>query len=264
MDKRLDVYLVENGYARSRERAKSLIKSRGVLINSKPASKPSQTVGESDAVTLTAQDLEYVGRGALKLIKAFEAFEIDVSGMVCADIGASTGGFTEVLLEKGALKVYAVDVGHGQLDRGLAEDSRVVNCEGVNARELTRGFFKEQVRFISVDVSFISLKLVMKALSDCADNGGIFAVLIKPQFEAGRGALNKKGVVKDKKAHKSVLKDITSFFNECGLSVSGLTFSQIKGSDGNIEYLACLTKKDEIKNTDIDVDLIVDDAFNSL
>lgn len=264
MDRRLDAYLVENGYAKSRERAKSLIKNQGVLVNSKMALKPSQTVSDSDIVTLTAQDLQYVGRGALKLIKAFEAFNIDVSGMVCADIGASTGGFTEVLLEKGAEKVYAVDVGHGQLESTLATDSRVVNCEGINARDLTRGFFKENVRFISVDVSFISLKLIMKALFNCSDNGCIFAVLIKPQFEAGRGALNKKGVVKDKKIHRSVLNDITSYFNECGLSISGLTFSEIKGSDGNIEYLACLTKKDEIKNTDINIDLIVDDAFNSL
>ena len=264
MDRRLDAYLVEKGYAKSRERAKDLIKNKAVAINSKTASKPSQFVSDGDVVTMTADDLKYVGRGALKLISAFEAFDIHVSGKVCADIGASTGGFTQVLLEKGAKKVYAIDVGHGQLEESLAKDSRVINCEGVNARELTKDFFKEPVEFVSVDVSFISLRLIMKPLYDSTDNDCVFAVLIKPQFEAGREALNKKGVVKDKKAHKSVLKGITAFFNQCGFSISGLTFSQIKGSDGNIEYLACLTKNSDSNNINNNIDYIVDEAFNSL
>ncbi len=264
MSKRIDAYLVEKGYAKSRERAKNLIKSGGVYINSAAVSKPSEAVSEGDTVTVTISDLKYVGRGALKLEKAFEAFDINVTGMVCADIGASAGGFTEVLLEKGAEKVYAVDVGHGQLDKKLQNNSRVVNCEGTNARELTSDHFSEAVDFFSVDVSFISLKHIMNALSDCSAYGCIFAVLIKPQFEAGKNALNKKGIVTDKRVHKAVLKEITEYFNMCGLSVCGLTFSGIKGSDGNIEYLAYLKKSEIVINSDINTDAVADEAFNSL
>ena len=259
---RLDIYLTENGLARSRERAKTLIKGGKVTVNGKTCTKPAQEIGESDSVESQPDDLVFVGRGGLKLEKAFEAFEISVNGAVCADIGASTGGFTQCLLEHGAKKVYAIDVGHGQLDKILASDSRVVNCEGVNARELKPGDFEQIPEFISVDVSFISLGLIIPALSSVIARDGEMVTLIKPQFEAGKKALNKKGIVKDLKDHVRVLENVVSAFNSAGLSVKGLTVSSITGGDGNIEYLAHLCKDTGcVRNVQIDIDKIVKNAF---
>ena len=267
MSKRIDAYLVEKGYAKSRERAKNLIKSGGVYINSAAVSKPSEAVSEGDTVTVTISDLKYVGRGALKLEKAFEAFDINVTGMVCADIGASTGGFTEVLLEKGAEKVYAVDVGHGQLDKKLQNNSRVVNCEGTNARELTSDHFSEAVDFFSVDVSFISLKHIMNALSDCSAYGCIFAVLIKPQFEAGREKVGKKGVVRDPAVHREVIEMVTAYAQSISFAPCHLEFSPIKGPEGNIEYLVHLVRLPDgvtEEETNVDVDAVVKSAHDTL
>ncbi len=257
---RLDVYLTENAAAKSRERAKVLIKSGKVTVNGKVCTKPAFEVGDDDIVESQPDDLAYVGRGGLKLAKAFDVFGLDVQGLVCADIGASTGGFTQCLLEHGAKTVYAVDVGHGQLDGSLLEDSRVVNCEGVNARELTKDMFSQQIRFISVDVSFISLELIIKPLCDVLADCGEMAVLIKPQFEAGKKALNKKGIVKDPKDHIRVLEKLVCAFNMHNLFVKGLTFSAVTGGDGNIEYLAHLCKQ-HCDNSDIDIAALVKDAF---
>lgn len=239
---RLDVYLTENGLARSRERAKALIREGKVSVNSKTCTKPAYQVLDTDTVESQPDDLEFVGRGGLKLQTAFDEFGLDVKDLVCADIGASTGGFTQCLLNHGAKKVYAVDVGHGQLDKSLIEDDRVENCEGVNARELRQDSFDPRPSFISVDVSFISLGLIIRPLFDLLTDGGKIAALIKPQFEAGKKALNKKGIVTLQKDHIRVLENLTALFTQVGLSVRSIVPSSITGGDGNIEYLALLEK----------------------
>lgn len=260
MSERLDAYLVSKGLAKSRERAKELIKSGSVMINGKPALKPSLIVNENDKVT-AGSDHSYVGRGAFKLIKALDVFKIDVCGRVCADIGASTGGFTQVLLERGADKVYAVDVGHGQLDASLASDERVVNMEGTNVRELTASSFDDEISFICIDVSFISLKSILDSLTSIILPGGEIAALIKPQFEAGKSALNKKGIVKDRKAHIRVINDLIAAFTVSGLNVKGITFSPIAGGSGNIEYLVYL-KNETPEIYSGSIEMLVDEAFN--
>lgn len=242
---RLDVYLTENNLAKSRQRAKELIKSGGVQVNGRVISKPSAEVGENDQIKLLKEDFAYVSRGLLKLEKALAEFEIDVTGLVCADIGASTGGYTQCLLDKGAEFVYAVDVGHGQLDKSLVENPKVKNCEGVNARYLTPEFFDRQIDFMGVDLSFISLTLVMPALAEVIKTDGEICALIKPQFEVGKKGIGKNGIVKNPAEHIRILNELISFFGKLGLSVNGLTNSPIKGGDGNIEYLVYLKKSDE-------------------
>lgn len=239
--KRLDAYLVGSGLTSSREKAKRLILDGKVTVNGKAVTKPSTQVEDTDSVSL-AEGERYVGRGALKLVGAFEEFGTDVKGLVCADIGASTGGFTQVMLERGASRVYAVDVGHGQLADELLADSRVVNCEGVNVRFLTGDFFKEPVRFAAVDLSFISLTQTLPAVAAALAEDAELAVLIKPQFEAGRQALNKHGIVRDRRVHERVLTSMLVFFDSLELSAAGLIASPVSGGDGNIEYLAQLVK----------------------
>lgn len=258
---RLDLYLTEHGLAKSRERAKAMIKAGCVSIDGRVCEKPSSEVSDNAAVSVDDSGFSYVGRGLIKLETAFQAFSLDITNMVCADIGASTGGFTQCMLRRGARLVYAVDVGHGQLDESLANDPRVVNMEGVNARSLTSQSFGEQPEFISVDLSFISLTLVIPALAGCLKNSGSMAVLIKPQFEAGKSALNKKGIVRDKKDHIRVLQGMISLFESCGLTVTGIAPSAIRGGDGNREYLACLEKRDEVRTAMIDVKRLVETAF---
>lgn len=257
---RIDIFLVESGLAKSRVRAKELIKTGKVTVNDKICSKPSYEVKADDKVNCEADDLMFVSRGGLKLSKAFDAFSLDVKDKVCADIGASTGGFTQCLLDHGAKFVYAVDVGHGQLDESLVKDERVVNYEGMNARCLDISDFEQQPSFISIDVSFISLELIIGSVSSILSDDGAIVALVKPQFEAGREALNKKGIVKDKKAHASVLRRITAAFESLGLFVCGITFSAITGGDGNIEYLIHVSK--ECANNNLfDINSIVSDAF---
>ncbi len=258
---RFDIYLTEKALAKSRERAKSMIKSGCVRINGKVCTKPAAEVGDSDLIEVDDSSFDYVGRGLIKLETAFQAFQLDISDVVCADIGASTGGFTQCMLKRGARLVYAVDVGHGQLDESLVKDERVINMEGVNARYLTPDDFSESVGFISVDLSFISLTQVIHALVSCLGTGGKMAVLIKPQFEAGKSALNKKGIVRDKKDHLRVLSSMTVFFTDCGLSVKGIVPSVITGGDGNREYLAYLVKDGMSKSAPIDLKKLVDNAF---
>ncbi|MGN1133372.1 MAG: TlyA family RNA methyltransferase [Oscillospiraceae bacterium] len=260
MSKRLDVYLVENGYAQSRERAKNLILSGNVFVNDKSVHKASVSVSREDKIDVLGKDLEYVGRGALKLKYAFECFDISVRDKICADIGASTGGFTQIMLENGAEKVYAVDVGHDQLAEILKNDRRVVNCEGINVRNLTKDFFEDSIEFMAADLSFISLKLVVPVLAECLCDNGDFVALIKPQFEAGKQALNKKGLVRGKKDHIRVLIELTQLFKYCGFSVMGLNVSAIKGGDGNIEYIAHLKKSEDMSLT-FDINEIVNSAF---
>lgn len=238
---RLDAELVERGIARSRERAKEMIRSGSISVNGKAAKKPSDEVSEGDVIE-SAESEKYVGRGALKLEKAAEEFGLDFSGKVCLDIGASTGGFTDLMLQRGATRVIAVDVGHGQLARSLADDPRVVNMEGTDIRDITADMLGGQADFISVDVSFISLTKILPKVYELLRENACAAVLIKPQFEAGRSDIGKRGIVKDRKVHIRVLSEIDSFAASLGFTAEKYTFSPVRGGSGNIEYLAKLLK----------------------
>ena len=240
---RLDQYLAENGLCKSRTAAQSLIKSGGVSVNGAPCTKPSADVSETDAVAITGEQLKYVGRGGLKLEGAVNAFGIELSGLVCLDIGSSTGGFTDCMLQNGAARVYAVDVGTDQLDPKLRADDRVVVMEQTDIRTAQ---LPEQVDFVGTDVSFISLKQVIPHINRLLKPQGKAAALIKPQFEAGRQALNKKGIVKDEKIRRRVVEDITEFVQQCGFAVLGVTDSPVQGGDGNTEYLMYIEKVAEL------------------
>lgn len=262
---RLDVYLTENGFAKSRERSKELIKAGQVLVDGKTVTKPAHEAEENAVIKIIGEQLKYVGRGGLKLEKAIIEFGICLAGRVCIDIGASTGGFTDCMLQNGAEYVYAVDVGHGQLDEKLINDSRVLNMEGMNIKNLSAEDFPKRPNFISADVSFVSLKQILPKIKELLPKNGEAAVLIKPQFEAGRAAIGKNGIVKDRKIHKCVLKDIISFCFSVGLSANNITYSPISGGDGNIEYLVYL-KLNELQNIQHDFDFkkIVSSAFDEL
>lgn len=244
LKKRLDVLLTEQGLAESREKAKALIMSGLVYADGQKADKPGDTFSETAALEVRGKGLPYVSRGGLKLEKAVAEFNLEFSGLVCMDIGASTGGFTDCMLQNGASKVYAVDVGYGQLAWGLRNDPRVVNLERTNARYLTAEQVPEKIAFFSVDVSFISLTLILPALRPLLADDCRAVCLIKPQFEAGREKVGKKGVVRDKAVHREVIEKILDFSLQNGYSVLGLTFSPVKGPEGNIEYLIYLQRDD--------------------
>ncbi len=258
---RLDIYLFENNLCPSREAAKKQILAGNVSVNGKVISKPSYDVMDNDNVVCN-NDMKYVSRGGYKLEKLIDETKIDISDMVCADIGASTGGFTDCMLQNGAKKVYAIDVGHDQLAKKLCEDNRVISIEGMNVRDITDKTLPEKVSFISVDISFISLKLAIMPMLEILDENGKIAVLIKPQFEVGKENIGKGGIVKSKKAHIRMLDEMMAFFSECSLNVAYFSYSRIKGGDGNIEYIALLDRK----NTKcfINVEKTVDEAFLSL
>lgn len=239
--KRLDAYLFENGFSESREKAKAFIMSGIVYVNGQKALKAGANVTEKDIVEVRG-GMEFVSRGGYKLKKAMQQFPIELTGKICMDIGASTGGFTDCMLQNGAQKVYCVDVGYGQLAWKLRSDDRVVNLERTNIRYVTDEQVPDTIEFFSVDVSFISLRLVLPAVLPLLAEQAQGVCLIKPQFEAGREKVGKKGVVRDKQVHLEVVKNITDFASECGFSVLGLTFSPIKGPEGNIEYLMYIKK----------------------
>lgn len=260
-DIRADLALYQRGLCKSRERARKLIKNGNVQINGKVCLKPSECVSEDDVMTVTGDIHNYVGRGGMKLEKALEVFSVDLSGMVCLDIGASTGGFTDCMLQNGARLVYALDVGHSQLDEKLLSDSRVINMEKTNIRNSVRSDFKEDIEFIATDVSFISLKLVLPVIRDLLTDDGLAVVLIKPQFEAGKENIGKSGIVKEPRVHKHILNEMIMFSSGLGLSVSGLSVSPIKGGDGNIEYLMYLKKTSQPDIITFDTDSLVNEAF---
>lgn len=239
---RLDIYLSEKGFVKSRETAKRMISEGGVSVNGSIVTKPSKDISENDKVELCAPLPKYVGRGGLKLEKALECFDLSVNGLVCMDIGASTGGFTDCMLQSGAEYVYAVDVGHGQLDEKLLRSPRVRNMEGVNIKDISPEDMDREIRFISADVSFISLKKVIPKIYELLADKGTAVMLVKPQFECGRADIGKNGIVRSEKVHKAVLGDIIAFCNSSGLSVTGADYSPIQGGDGNIEYLICAVK----------------------
>ena len=246
--KRLDVLLFERGLAESREKAKTIIMSGIVYVNGVKEDKAGGSFpdGEETQIEVRGTGLRYVGRGGLKLEKAMETFGIRLDGMVCMDIGASTGGFTDCMLQNGAAKVYAVDVGHGQLAWKLRNDERVVCMEKTNIRYVVPDDIGgEQLDFASVDVSFISLDKVLPPARSLHRDGAEMVCLIKPQFEAGREEVGKKGVVRDRRIHCSVVERITGLSRELGFLPLGLTWSPVKGPEGNIEYLIHLRKTGE-------------------
>ena len=244
MKKRLDILVTERGLAESREKAKALIMAGDVYVDQQKADKPGDLYPEEAPIEVRGKGLKYVSRGGLKLEKAMAEFPITLTGLVCMDVGASTGGFTDCMLQNGAKKVYAVDVGYGQLAWSLRTDPRVVNLERTNARYLSQEQVPEPIDFFSVDVSFISLSLILPAVRPLLSENARAVCLIKPQFEAGREKVGKKGVVRDPAVHQEVIEKILSFALENGYSVLGLTFSPVKGPEGNIEYLAYLQRSD--------------------
>lgn len=252
---RLDVFMVNKGLAQSRERAKAIIMAGQVYIDNQKCDKAGMMVDEDTTTAeIRGETLKYVSRGGLKLEKAMSAFPITLEGKVAMDIGASTGGFTDCMLQNGAKKVFAVDVGYGQFAWKLRQDSRVVNMERTNIRYVTPEQIGEPLDFASIDVSFISLKLVLPVAYELLKDGGEIAALIKPQFEAGREQVGKKGVVRDIKVHYEVVRNTINTALEIGFSVQGLTYSPVKGPEGNIEYLVYLKKSSDgciVTNTDI-------------
>ncbi len=248
---RLDVALVEKGFAESRERAKAYIMSGIVFVNNQKADKAGITLKSDDVIEVRGSTLKYVSRGGLKLEKAMQVYPITLQNKICADIGASTGGFTDCMLQNGADKVYAIDVGYGQLAWKLRCDERVVNLERTNFRYVTNEQIPEQLDFASVDVSFISLSLILPVLSLLMKENGEAVCLIKPQFEAGKDKVGKKGVVRDKAVHIEVIEKVIKYITDSGFALLGLDFSPIKGPEGNIEYLAYISKsKNELQTID--------------
>lgn len=235
---RLDQLLVERGLAPSRSRAQSLILSGNVLVDDAPETKAGTLVSKEAQVRLRAQDHPYVSRGGLKLAGALDAFQVDVSGQVALDVGASTGGFTDVLLARGAKKVFAFDVGHGQLDWKIRTDPRVVVREGLNARYLTYEDVGEKVNLVVIDVSFISLEKVLPALICVLSDEAVLISLIKPQFEVGKDRVGKGGIVSSEEDRTAVIERLTLFCKSIGLTREGLIESPIMGTDGNKEFLA--------------------------
>ena len=238
--KRLDQRLFELGLAESREKAKATIMSGIVYVNGQKSDKPGTQVSDDAEIVVRGNACPYVSRGGFKLAKALEVFPVEPAGKVCIDCGASTGGFTDVLLKNGAAKVYAVDVGYGQLAWQLRQDSRVVVMERTNARALNPDMFPESMDLGVMDVSFISIRLILPALHGLLKPGGEVVCLIKPQFEAGKADVGKKGVVRDKAVHERVLREMCEFFPTAGYTLLGLDYSPIRGPEGNIEYLAYL------------------------
>lgn len=240
---RADVFLVENGYAKSRSEAQAAIREGLVRVDGAIVGKPSQTLSAHAAIEY-AKPHPFVSRGGVKLTAVLDHFGLSSEGRVCLDLGASTGGFTQVLLQRGASRVYAMDVGHGQMDAGLARDPRTVVRDGVNARDLTRADLPEAITAITADLSFISLKLALPPALSLASKGAWAALLVKPQFEVGRGAIGKGGIVRDKAAREAVPADIAGFIaTQSGWRVLGHIESPITGGDGNVEYLLAAVKQ---------------------
>lgn len=261
--KRADVLLFEKGLADSREKGKRLIMEGVVFIGTEKVQKPGDLISEDEDIVVKNNPLIYVSRGGLKLEKAIEVFNLDLKGKVSMDIGASTGGFTDCMLKNGALKVFAVDVGYNQLDWKLRNDDRVVVMERTNIRSVTLEDIGEQVDFISIDVSFISLRLVLPVAREILKDEGEVVALIKPQFEAGREKVGKKGIVREKSTHLEVIKNVIQFSKEIGLIADSLTYSPVTGATGNIEFLARFKKSGESVDDDM-ILKVIEEAHSNL
>ena len=241
---RLDILLVELGIVESRERAKTYIMAGKVFVDGQRVDKAGEKIARTANIDFRGEKIPYVSRGGLKLEKAIKSFSIDLNNKICMDIGASTGGFTDCMLQNGAVKVYAIDVGHGQLDWKLRNDERVVCMERTNIRYVTPDDLQEPADFSSIDVSFISLTKVLLPVYHLLKSGGEVVCLIKPQFEAGREKVGKKGVVRDAKVHQEVIEKVMEYAKSIGFAPQHLEFSPIKGPEGNIEYLLHIVKTD--------------------
>ena len=240
---RLDLALVDRGLAETRSKAQSLIMARRVLVNDQYVDKAGATVTSDDDVRIEELEHPWVGRGGMKLAHALTHFNVDPANKVCVDIGASTGGFTDVMLQHGATKVYAIDVGHGQLDVKLVNDARVINREKTNARYLDETSFDEPIHFVSIDVSFISLKHILPAVATFLQPAGELLALIKPQFEVGKHEVGKGGIVRDVALREAARDSVLAFAGEQGFEVKGVVDSPIKGAEGNVEYLMYALKR---------------------
>ena len=266
MKERLDVLLVKRNLAESREKAKAVIMAGNVFVDGQREDKAGSIFPPDVSIEVRGHVLPYVSRGGLKLEKALANFDVDVKDCVCTDVGSSTGGFTDCMLQNGAKKVYAIDVGRGQLDWKLRNDPRVVCMEKTNIRYVTPEDIGEPVDFSSIDVSFISLTKVLTPIRDYLKADGEIVALIKPQFEAGREKVGKKGVVREKSTHREVIRKVMDHAQSIGFDLCALDFSPIKGPEGNIEYLIHLKKSGgaEGENRGIDPDAVVDRAFEEI
>ncbi len=249
MKERLDIMLVARGLAESREKAKAIIMSGNVFVNSCREDKAGSMFDEKSVIEVKGNTLKYVSRGGLKLEKAMANFDVSLDGKICMDVGASTGGFTDCMLQNGGVKVYAVDVGHGQLAWKLRQDERVVCMEKTNIRYVTPEEIPDKIAFTSIDVSFISLTKVLLPVKNLLDDKADVVCLIKPQFEAGREKVGKKGVVRDRAVHFEVIQMVINYAISIGFQICNLDFSPIKGPEGNIEYLLHIVNIDTYDNT---------------
>ena len=265
MKQRLDVLLTEKNFFDSRSRAQAMIMAGKILVDGRKIDKAGTLVASDAEIRVLGDEMPFVSRGGLKLQKALDTFAIDLRGKIAADVGASTGGFTDCMLQRGAAKVYAIDVGYGQLAWKLRQDSRVVNMERTNIRNVTRENFSDEPDFASIDVAFISLEKVLPVVFDVLKPSAQLVALIKPQFEAGRENVGKHGVVRDKNVHAQVVERLLNFAAEVGFGVAGLTFSPVKGPEGNIEYLAYLVKNSSTAAVDTnEIAAIVNSAHEEL
>lgn len=261
--KRLDVALFELGLTESREKARALIMAGQVYVNGQKSLKAGDNIKPDDKIEVRGEKMPFVSRGGYKLDKAMKSFGLTLDNKICMDVGASTGGFTDCMLMNGAVKVYAIDVGYGQLAWKLRSDERVINLERTNFRYVTHEQVPDEIDFSSVDVSFISLKLILPVLFSLLKADGEAVCLVKPQFEAGREKIGKKGVVRDKSVHLEVIDNCIEYARENGFKIKGLDFSPVKGPEGNIEYLLYLTKA-EINETETDASFIVEKSHEAL
>ena len=264
LKERLDTLLVRQGYYESREKAKRAIMAGIVFVNGQKSDKAGNMIDTEAEIFLKENICPYVSRGGLKLEKSIKMFNLDLTDDVCMDIGASTGGFTDCMLQNGAVRVYAVDVGYGQLDWKLRNDERVVNMEKCNVRYLDPETIAEPVDFISIDVSFISLKLIFPVAAQLLADDGHIVCLVKPQFEAGREQVGKKGIVRDRKVHEEVIENVIKYAADNGLYPHGLTFSPVTGAKGNIEYLLYLSKQEDISYNEAVIRETVDSSHREL
>lgn len=255
MKERLDVLLVEKGLFPSREKAKASVMAGLVFVDGIRVDKAGNMTDPSSALTVKEPLCPYVSRGGLKLSKALDVFSLSLTGKTAIDMGASTGGFTDCMLQNGALKVYAMDVGYGQLDWKLRTDSRVINMEKTNIRYVDPITFPETVDFISIDVSFISLNLILPVAAGLLKDDGRIVCLVKPQFEAGREQIGKGGIVRDKRIHREVIGKVIKYAEDCQLFPAGLTYSPVTGAKGNIEYLLLLGKSRQ--NVKFDIEQVI-------
>lgn len=264
MKKRLDVLLVEQGLAESREKAKAIIMSGIVYVDNNKEDKAGTTFEETAAIEVRGNTLRYVSRGGLKLEKAMDHFGVTLEGKVCMDVGASTGGFTDCMLQNGAVKVYSVDVGHGQLAWKLRNDERVVCMEKTNIRYVTPDDVEDVIDFASIDVSFISLTKVLPPVKELLSGKGEIVCLIKPQFEAGREKVGKKGVVRELSTHIEVVEKIVDYARSIGFRTLHLSYSPIKGPEGNIEYLLHLSKDQSLEDAEFDIRALAYESHTEL